>query len=163
MPLSGSRRKTTTDSECWFAASSQRPLGSMEKCRGQRPPVGTWPTVLSRPEGLGAKPRIILTHPYISAELLYRTPHSMVGPFFHRNTAGVSDTLAILMAKDDQTARAVIARRGIEWILLCSDLTTTDPAAFHSRLLAGHRPSWLRPVALDLAPEENFSLYQVVP
>lgn len=54
-PVSGSRRKTTTESEFWLAAISQRPVGSTAKLRGVRPPLGTHPAGESLPVSSAAK------------------------------------------------------------------------------------------------------------
>src|SRR5258708_4046816 len=48
-PVAPSILKTTVLFENGFSASTYLPLGSMAKCRGSFPPVGTWATEVNVP------------------------------------------------------------------------------------------------------------------
>jgi hypothetical protein len=125
--------------------------------------------VLNDPNGLGARPLIIsglLDH---GPEILYRTPHSVVSTPYHRNGAGIWDSYRILAATEEAESRAIVARRGIDLLLLCpsgaerrffdNEETRTN---LYNRLLNGDTPGWLAPVAADPAKTGDFRLFRVL-
>lgn len=119
-------------------------------------------STLNNPEGLGARRRIILTLPYKGPELLYRTNHAIVGSQSHRNIAGIRDTTRVLGAADDDSARGIVERRGIDLILLCAGLIVRENrTGFQHRLINGDLPTWIRKV--ELPPQAGgWRLYEVI-
>lgn len=109
----------------------------------------------------------ILANLFLGPELLYRTPHEVIATPYHRNAAGIFDAHAIMTAAEDDTARAIIARRGITWILICDDKaerilyrTPDSRSTFYRRLTRGALPPWL--VRRELPPELGaFRLFEV--
>lgn len=95
---------------------------------------------------------IIMTDtPNTTPELAYRTPHRFVVSPYHRAGAAFQDTYDVMTATDDGIARAVLARRGVGYILVCvgerpGNLGPVDPASLEARLRAGQVPGWLRVV-----------------
>ena len=95
-------------------------------------------------------------------EIAWRTGQAVVGSPYQRNADGVVDTHAILGATDMVSARAVVARRGVDVIAVCRDVKEarrySDNTLF-ARLLDGRPPSWLRPVPV---PEKSFAVMEVL-
>ena len=119
--------------------------------------------------GLAEPPRRILSFVFLGPEILYRTPHHVVATPYHRNSAGILDTYDALKAVDDAKARAIVRRRQIDWLLICSKGKEQrwyrgrggDETLF-DRLKARRPPAWLVPLKL---PDElsAFGLYAVDP
>lgn len=106
--------------------------------------VGAAAPVLVRPDGLGARPRIVIAHLNFGSELLWRTPHGVLGTPFHRNRDGILDGHGFFEAHDDTTARAIAARRGADLVLFCPLLAAGNAkGSLGRRLQAGEIPGWL--------------------
>ncbi len=110
----------------------------------------------------------LLNFIYAGPELLYHTPHSVVATPYHRNTAGIVDTINLLRATTDTLPRAVIAARGIDLVLICPDdpeagnyRNRNGPPTLLMRLEADQPPPWLVPVSLPPKLARNFKLFQV--
>lgn len=123
--------------------------------------------VLDRPPW-SDRPRIVLIGVDYGPELLYRTRHGVVGTLYHRNIAGMGDTLRAFTAKDEAVARSIVERRGIELVAICPAVgndglvaESAEPGAFYRRLATGAAPAWLREVSL---PREAsaFRLFEVL-
>ena len=117
---------------------------------------------------LGDKSRIIVASPNYGPEIIYRTPHRILGSLLHRNAAGLLDTVAILGGASDAQILPVIRRRQADLILICQDggsnvyLTLESPKDnLYRRLLANNIPSWLSEIELTGTPEKGFRLFQV--
>ncbi len=113
--------------------------------------------------------RIVLTGVGHGPELVYRTPHQVIGSLYHRNTAGLVDTVRIFTDKEDGIARDIIDRRGIDLVAICpptgndgGSLKSLEPGALYQRLSAGETPSWLRRIEAP-ARASAFQVYEVVP
>ncbi len=116
-----------------------------------------------------AEPRTILAYADYGAELLYRTRHRVLSIPNHRFQPGFTATYRILTATDDASARALLARSGVDWILLCP--SPTERAVFapgqasaptlYRRLVAGEVPDWLQPLPLGPELERTARLYEV--
>jgi hypothetical protein len=115
-------------------------------------------------------PQTLLAYADYGAELLYRTPHSVLSIPNHRPQPGFGATWRILTATDEGAARAELTRFGVDRILLCP--SATERALFavpqagaptlYQHLADGEAPSWLRPLPLegDLAAEAR--LFEVI-
>jgi hypothetical protein len=115
-------------------------------------------------------PQRILTFLDLSAELMYRTPHETVATPYHRNTAGILDDFHIMEARDDETARAILVRRGVTLILICPTLDEArtyyevgTAGTLYERLLNNQPPDWLKPVELPAPLRDDFQLWSVSP
>ena len=123
---------------------------------------------LGAPGGLGADPTIVLAHPDLGSKIIYFTPHGSVGSPYHRNVAGIRDSLEFLMSNDEAAARAILARRGIGLVLICPGdgrkmYGMDERDNIFERLMIGRAPSWL--VRVELPPErgDGYRIYRVVP
>jgi hypothetical protein len=101
-------------------------------------------------------------------EILYRTPHEVVGTPLHRNTRGILDTHRAFNAATDDEALQVIRERRINLIIVCpgsgevrrSYRSKDQTSSFYERLCEGKVPSWCREVPLP--PElAAFRLFEV--
>ena len=116
------------------------------------------------------RPRHLLNFIYSGPELLFHTPHSVVASPYHRNTAGIVDTIKFLRSTADPLPKAVIKGRGIDLVLICP----TDPEANNyrsrngpptllMRLEAEQPPPWLESVTLPPQLARDFKLFRVLP
>ena len=133
---------------------------------GRACPLDRLAAVLNR----APAPQTLLAYADYGAELLYRTPHSVLSIPNHRPQPGFGATWRILTATDEGAARAELTRFGVDRILLCP--SATERALFavpeagaptlYQRLADGQAPSWLRPLPLegDLAAEAR--LFEVI-
>ena len=79
------------------------------------------------------RPQNILNFNYSGPELLYRSHHNVVATPYHRNTAGIADTIRFLRGKSDGPAKALAQKRQIDLALICP----ADPEASNYRTVAG--------------------------
>ena len=104
---------------------------------------------LSRPDALGESRHTILTHPTAGPEIMYRTPHAVVGSPDHRNQDGIHDCVAFFRTSDEAEARAIVAARGVDLVIACRPWLTEEgrrngPRSMAARLDRGELPEWLR-------------------
>jgi hypothetical protein len=116
----------------------------------------------------GPRPRRILTHIFSGPQLLYCTPHEVIGTPYHRNTAGILFTYEVMTAATDAEACRLLRERRIDYILLCPETNENDiyerPGAastFYQRLLHNELPVWLQPLPLPKELSSSFKLFQV--
>jgi hypothetical protein len=125
--------------------------------------------LLNDPNGLGARPLVIAALLDRGPEILYRTRHSVVSTPYHRNSAGIWDTYRIFASPDEAESRTIIARRGVDLLLLCPSSAErrffdrkTAGSNLYSHLLDGKTPNWLAPVAIDSNAASGFRLFRVL-
>jgi hypothetical protein len=133
---------------------------------GRACPLDRLAAVLNRTPG----PQTLLAYADYGAELLYRTPHSVLSIPNHRPQPGFAATWRILTATDEGAARAELTRFGVDRILLCPSATEralfavpgAQQPTLYQRLADGQPPFWLRPLPLerDLAVEAR--LFEVI-
>jgi asparagine N-glycosylation enzyme membrane subunit Stt3 len=115
---------------------------------------------------LAAAPRTIATFVFLGPELIFRTPHRVIGTPYHRNVAGLVDNHAVF-AGDVERARRVIEARKVDYVLICpSDheariYARAGSDRLYNRLIAEAAPAWLAPVALPPRLAATFRLYAV--
>ena len=114
------------------------------------------------------RPYHLLNFIYSGPELLFHTGHTVVATPYHRNTAGIVDTIKFLRSTTDAVPKAVIAARNIDLVLICpadpeaGNYRNTDgPPTLLMRLEADQPPPWLVPVKLPFILSQNFKLFQV--
>lgn len=114
---------------------------------------------LNDPAGLGARPGVVIAHLNFGSELIWRTPHGVLGTPFHRNQDGILDGRAFFDALDDDAARARAARRGATAVVHCPLLARENPpGSLGQRLAAGTAPTWLLPVPV---PNTALRLFRI--
>ncbi len=110
---------------------------------------------------------ILFTYLNWGAEIVWRTPYSVVGAPY-TNLAALTDTSKLFHARTDGDAAGIVRPRGIDLILVCAGSFEQYPsqddgvaANLHSRLIDGQPPRWLDPVALPAGLAQAFRLYRV--
>ena len=141
-----------------------------EKTWGERCPMVPISKFLSQTNGLGDRPRTILTFMNFGPELLYRTPHKIVTSPSHRNARGFLDIIRVMTATEDQEAKQIIDDRKIDLILLCPNepekalyLSASGQSTWYDNLRDGKHPSWIQTINLPSGLQSHFQLFEVVP
>ena len=125
----------------------------------------------SQPGSLTALARLshgaIMTQLDFGPFILLRTPHRVVSSGHHRAAPAMHDSLAAFLASPDG-ARALVARRHVNYLLICPDLVESrmyvarSPGGLGAQLLAGRPVDWLEPV--NLGPGGgNMKVWRVKP
>lgn len=119
------------------------------------------------------RPRRIMTYTDVGPEIMYRTRHFVFSIPNHRLQPGYTDSFRMMAATRDAAARAILARRQVDLILVCRTQTRNryyrsgieapppDQSIFRERLLAGDIPDWLQPVPLPGNLGDDYLLLQV--
>ena len=82
------------------------------------------------------------------------SPHSALAGPYHRAEGPILDTVRVA-AGDAQSARALVRRHGIDYVVICPTsreallLYQEQPTGFFSGLMLGRQPSWLEAVGTD--------------
>ncbi len=132
-----------------------------------RCPLGAMSDHLADATVFGSHPRRIMSFAFFGTELLYRTPHAVVGTSFHHAAEGLRDTYDFFRATDDRVARRILAVRGIDLVMICPAAAEAalyraapgDGATLLDRIEAGAPPVWLVPVMLPSALASDFLLF----
>jgi len=109
---------------------------------------------------------ILFTYLNWGAEIVWRTPYSVVGAPY-TNLAALTDTSKLFHATADADAAAIVRQRGIDLILVCAGSFEQYPgrdggaANLHNRLVDRQPPHWLEPVDLPAPLAPAFRLYRV--
>ena len=108
---------------------------------------------------LAGGPWTIWTEINTAPELLYRTPHRVIGTPYHRNTTGILDTIDAFKASDPETAHRIATARGVDYMLFCR----SDGESWRVKWLADNSPppAWLEPIALPAALEGRVLLFRI--
>jgi asparagine N-glycosylation enzyme membrane subunit Stt3 len=140
---------------------------------------------------MGGRDLIILSEPNEAPEILYWTDHGTIFGPYHTNREGLHDLARFFTSTDDVAAKAVVARRGIAYVMLCHGDTGTsggtpagerpivamsnsappmaeqgppvDPHVLYLRLLRGEVPPWLKPQPWPKGVKTDLRLFRVAP
>lgn len=114
------------------------------------------------------RPHVIVAPINFGGEILYSTPHNVVGIVQHRTVDGIFDGLEILRGRDDRTLLPKVHRRNRDLILLCPGsggesyiVDKQDDDILYKRLVCSALPSWVKEVTLPKAAGDGFRLFQV--
>ena len=114
------------------------------------------------------RPLRILTHLNYAGEILYRTPHEVLGSNYHRNGPGIMDSYAIMTAQTDARAFELIRQRRLDIILIRPDskekfynAAPDGDSTFYRRLQADSFPDGLRKVQLPKNLATDFIMFEV--
>lgn len=116
--------------------------------------------------GLNALPQTHIIAPFdFGPEILVQTPHSVLASSHHRNDAAMADQIRIFTSAPE-TARTILAARGIAYIIACPDEAELNtyaklhPDGLWAMLHKNDQPEWLKAVKL---PGSSLSLWRVAP
>ena len=111
------------------------------------------------------KPGYVFTHVDLGPRLITVTHHKAVAGPYHRNQQAILDVMKGFRGSADN-ARRIIARRGIDYVLICPGLSETTiysaeaPNGFYRQLVGGKIPAWLQPV--QLPKDWPYKMWRVV-
>lgn len=97
-------------------------------------------------DALAAMPAsTILSDIDLAPELLYWTRHRTVSGPYQRNIDGLRDAYTVFLAEADKPAREILARRNVDFLLICMRQTLSEGsgAALRERIRSESIPSWL--------------------
>lgn len=110
---------------------------------------------------------IILTDSINSPPAIaYLTNYRLVGGPYHRGNRDVADMFAAVVATDDAASRAVLDRRQVDLLLICTQFAPRavreSPAdSLYHRLARDAAPDWLTRIPMSAEIERSFRLYAV--
>jgi hypothetical protein len=111
------------------------------------PQPGFLHPIAQQPKGL------VLTFVDMGPRLITLTHHdALTGPY-HRNAQAILDVMRAFRG-DEANAREIINRRGIDYVLLCPDMSESTiyraeaPEGWYVKLMNGQVPGWLEPISL---------------
>ena len=133
-------------------------------------PIKTLSKYLTTDEPWTGTTQTILAFQDFSPELLYRTPHNVIGTPMHRNQDGVKDMYMFMTATDFDLPYTIVQRRHINLVAVCVQSKaefqffnkTSDKTRVHEYLTNGIVPSWLSEVQLPEDLIDSFRLFQVM-
>ena len=132
---------------------------AINQANGKCPTLAALRPIALQPKGY------VLTHVDLGPRLITVTHHDAVAGPYHRNQQSILDVMKGFRGTPD-AARAMIARRGIDYVLICPGLSETTvykaeaPNGFYAQLAKGRVPAWLTPIAL---PKNNpYRMWRVV-
>ncbi|MBC7985364.1 MAG: AcrB/AcrD/AcrF family protein [Sphingomonadaceae bacterium] len=103
---------------------------------------------------VGAQPQgLVLTQVDLGPRLIVTTHHDAIAGPYHRNGEAIVEIMRTFEG-DEAAARAMIARRGVDYVLICPTLGETQlyrragSDSFAAHLIAGRAPEWLEEIAL---------------
>ena len=105
-----------------------------------------------RPIGLQPRGRV-LTFVDLGPRLVTLTHHDAIAGPYHRNHQAILDVMRTFRG-DEANARATLERRGIDYVLICPNMSESTiyradaPNGFYAQLSRGRVPNWLQPVQL---------------
>jgi hypothetical protein len=89
----------------------------------------------------------------ITPAILASTPHRAIASGYHRNGSGIHDVIVLFAGRLTQ-AREILARRNIDYVVICPNAPESirwanhGPGGLASMLNAGRSPDWLQPVPI---------------
>ena len=105
-----------------------------------------------RPVAMQPRGRV-LTFNDLGPRLVTLTHHDAISGPYHRNHQAILDVMRAFRG-DAANARAIIDRRGINYVLICPRMSESTiysseaPKGFYAELARGRVPAWLEPIAL---------------
>ena len=132
---------------------------AVSRANGSCPTLAALRPIAIQPKGY------VLTHVDLGPRLIAVTHHDAVAGPYHRNDEDIVDTMRAFRGSAED-ARRTVQRRGIDYVLICPNLSETTIYAsqakngFYVQLARGQVPAWLEPVPL---PEKSpYRMWRVV-
>lgn len=118
---------------------------------------------------LSAEPQRLMTYIFDGPEVVYRSPHAVVGTPYERNADGILDTYDFFTARDDRLAHAIAFRRGIDLVLICAASREAKHYAgkpgsptLHDRLRDADPPAWMVRAPLPESLANGYSMFRII-
>lgn len=120
---------------------------AINRANNSCPTPGALRPVALQPKGY------VLTFNDLGPRLVTLTHHDAISGPYHRNHQAILDVMRAFRG-DEANAHAIIERRGIDYVLICPNMSESTiyraaaPNGFYSQLSRGRVPAWLEPVTL---------------
>lgn len=119
----------------------------VNRANGTCPTLAALKPVAQQPQGY------VLTFLDLNPRLIAVTHHDGVAGPYHRNQAAIIELMKTWRGSAEN-ARRTVARRGIDYVLICPSLSESTiysaeaPNGFYAQLAKGEVPAWLEPIPL---------------
>lgn len=94
-----------------------------------------------------------LTDIFFAPQLIYKTGISSIGSPYHRNIAGIADTVEIFSATDEIIIQKHLKKRGVKYVIIPTEpleyLQNAPDNSFYKSLLRGREYDWLTKINAD--------------
>ena len=133
-------------------------LQAVGRANSRCPTLAALRPIAQQPKGY------VLTFLDLNPRLIAVTHHDGVAGPYHRNEAAILDLVKVWRGSAEN-ARQMVARRGIDYVLICPGLSESTmyssgaPKGFYVQLANGRVPAWLEPV--DLGKDSPLKLWRV--
>ena len=134
-------------------------LKAVGRANGQCPTLAALRPIARQPKGY------VLTFLDLNPRLITVTHHDGVAGPYHRNEPAILDLVKVWRGTAEN-ARQMVARRGIDYVLICPGLSESTmyssraPKGFYVQLNKGEVPDWLEPIALP--KNSPYKMWRVV-
>ncbi|MGO8868056.1 MAG: hypothetical protein ACLQME_16315 [Alphaproteobacteria bacterium] len=118
---------------------------------------------------MGGSNLIMMTEPDQAPETLYWTGNRVVAGPYNQNVQGLRDVVDFMTSEDDRAAYAILARRGVAYVMTCNwpvavrKATRPGTRMLEDRLARGAPPAWLVPQAWPAGIKSDLRLFRVAP
>lgn len=147
----------------WSLRGKEQPASSIDPCSWQQ----IAPALSAHYRAADQNTQgILLTYIHPGPEIAWRTPYAVVGSPYG-NASAILDTLAFFSTKTDDEATAILVKRNVSAILICSAnpeghrFQTAPEDNLHKRLARGELPLWLGAASLASEAAKPFRLFDV--
>lgn len=137
----------------------RKQLKTVNRANGRCPTLAALRPIAKQPKGY------VLTFVDLNPRLITVTHHDGVAGPYHRNERGILDVMLTFRGSVEH-ARQVIARRGIDYVLICPGLSESTiysseaPRGFYVQLAKGKVPAWLQPI--ELPRNSPYRMWRVI-
>jgi hypothetical protein len=134
-------------------------LQAVNRANNRCPTLAALRPIAQQPKGY------VLTFLDLNPRLITVTHHDGVAGPYHRNEAAILDLMKVWRGSE-ANARAMVARRGIDYVLICPGLSESTmyrsgaPNGFYMQLAKGKVPGWLQPI--QLPKNSPYRMWRVV-
>jgi hypothetical protein len=134
-------------------------LQAVGRANGRCPTLAALRPIALQPKGY------VLTFLDLNPRLIAVTHHDGVAGPYHRNEAAILDLVRVWRGSAEN-AREMVARRGIDYVLICPGLSESTmyssgaPKGFYVQLAKGDVPAWLQPIPLP--KDSPYRMWRVV-
>lgn len=134
-------------------------LQAVGRANGRCPTLAALRPIAQQPKGY------VLTFLDLNPRLIAVTHHDGVAGPYHRNQDAILDLVRVWRGSAEN-ARRMVARRGIDYVLICPGLSESTmyssgaPKGFYVQLAKGEVPVWLQPIPLP--KDSPYRMWRVV-
>jgi len=142
---------------------------SINEEEGKQPEPCQWKDItpfLNSPQFANGQPQTLLSFIHQGPEIIYRTPHRVIGTPYHRNTHGLLDSFTAFTTTNEAESRAIFKDRNVDYLLVCVKSVEErfflkfEGDTLMRKITSENAPKWLKPAPLPAGLEEKFRLFR---